>query len=1254
MGKDISLFSVSLCTVKRCTFMQKNIKGSIGHIRKKFLLRSLVLCFLSFASTTSNGQNWKKISTPLSRFSEIAPYFLNENVGFIFAYNFGEVYRTTNGGIDWTLSTDSINCNQIYFISASEGYIASSNGILETKDTGNTWQYIYLLNQNCYSVYANDSNIFAIVDSGIKTELISTQRGKINWHSVITGNNGSLSSILGNKDSIVYAGMYDSSGNFNLWFSTDFGSSWGSNYQSSIPLSLYCTPQCHNLLKVHYPQQDNDTYIISLSDDYGKTWLPRMQQETGGWITGDGCIVYISNAGQAHSLYRSIDRGMTWNQIIGPDFTEIDDHDFHNLSVVGGGAVVYAVDIGGTMWKTINGGDGSLHSTPPASRIYVTHNSLDIINGNYQGVICDSMLAQFSFETVPCNPLHLESYSLDSLFPNEYSINYKTHLLCDGATDTFFLSMHPQVAGIRTIILKLHFVDDNFETYDTNFTFTLSFNPSHVASLWIQCPDLDTTTSPRSINFGTQRICSGGRREVIKLFNPSCKPLRIKDIRLLTDSLSTNDFSFSGNSPYNLDRRSSPNTFWVDYHPKTPGKKSGVVIIETDIETDTISLLGIVIADTAKLLIDKTDTINFGVKPVCIADGVDTIQISNPSCYGIQIYDVSFVSDSLTKQDYHLTTNGSLFLDDTRKPLTIIVRFQPLSGGIKAGKIIILSDLGSDTIEVYAEVTQEGRALGLRNDEITSPICDSIGTAIHVANFSCRSMKLYSISLPVPFHMLPYVFPVLLQTGDSIILPIRFAPLQRGNRTVTASASVGIEEPTGEIHFDTSFIVSSFATHGPFSYVLSAQSATFDTLHLCDSAKQRIVLYSIGCDSLPLSVISFSGDPDLQVTGIRGQASEIATGDSIVLNVSLNPTSIGNKSATITIALSDSSKVTIPITATIVRAVRILSSNASSVIDFGKQYTCDNSDTTITLRNPGCDTVRVSNIGFQGSGFGTNTSFPIIIPPGGSTTIDIQTILDTTGGAISNSARLTINSDADNTLPPVALTKSYIYPHPVHLWLDADAAPLTSSSVWKVKLKAMPNEVTDVRTIDLAISYSTDLLEYFSKPSGANTTNSSDGKSFTISGSPMIVTTADSIVAEFDFNVYLTKDTTTSLALGAIMLNSDPKFTSCFAIPQSAGIDFVYLNSCGDPSIRAFMKGLPLQLSIRPNPSQDEIELDLHSAMNQDALVEIFDALGAKVFSEVRNIGSGSNSLHLDTKSLSGGMYLVRVGGVSQSFMKVK
>ena len=73
--------------------------------------------------------------------------------------------------------------------------------------------------------------------------------------------------------------------------------------------------------------------------------------------------------------------------------------------------------------------------------------------------------------------------------------------------------------------------------------------------------------------------------------------------------------------------------------------------------------------------------------------------------------------------------------------------------------------------------------------------------------------------------------------------------------------------------------------------------------------------------------------------------------------------------------------------------------------------------------------------------------------------------------------------------------------------------------------------------------------------------------------------------------------------------------------------------------------------SLRPNPAQDELEIDLQSAARQDANIEILNALGAKVYSDTKNIISGASSIHLDTRSLSSGVYLVRVGGVSQSLI---
>ena len=102
---------------------------------------------------------------------------------------------------------------------------------------------------------------------------------------------------------------------------------------------------------------------------------------------------------------------------------------------------------------------------------------------------------------------------------------------------------------------------------------------------------------------------------------------------------------------------------------------------------------------------------------------------------------------------------------------------------------------------------------------------------------------------------------------------------------------------------------------------------------------------------------------------------------------------------------------------------------------------------------------------------------------------------------------------------------------------------------------------------------------------------------------------------------------------------------------------------------------LPLKIiSLRPNPAQDEVILSVsvaptfsrsagaegRSEPTESRLhyVTIFDALGNQVFSQERNLPSGTNEIHLDTKNLSGGVYLVRInsdlGSVSRSFVKVR
>ena len=755
--------------------------------------------------------------------------------------------------------------------------------------------------------------------------------------------------------------------------------------------------------------------------------------------------------------------------------------------------------------------------------------------------------------------------------------------------------------------------------------------------------------------------CDSAKKINLQLSFSSCDFIRFQDMRI--DSLPSTLYrtSYTSNS---IVRTGFPASGSITFFPNAAGIYNVSVHIHLAASDwsgsdTTLPLVLVIKSNPATLTIDKTDTVRFQTKTLCFAGGIDTIHLSNLSCRGLKVKHIKFEADQMTSYDFGIVTSPPSTIERNNPTKKIIIHFHPQTPGIKNGNVIIETSIGSDTIPVYANVLPDPKILVIKADTFRSPVCDSAEGTITLHNLSCREITLDSLSFPYPYLLLPIRFPVILSPGDSALLHVRFTPSQRGSSQITAKAKLNFSLPYGDNPFDTTITLSGFATHGASAYGLSENTVTFDTMRMCDSARKHIVFYSTGCDSLPFRSISISGDPDFQMSNVRGQVSEIANGDSVVLDIALNPFSVGNKSAVITITLSDNSKITIPVTASIIRAVRTLSMNPTGVLDFGTHLTCENSDTLITLTNHCCDTVKIFDVKILGRGFAIPSgSFPIFIPPYQNRQINVQTILDTAGGITTNSATLDFISNADNAISPIALTKSYIYPHPVHLWLEADKKSETASGVVTLKVKGLASELIDVSTIDFTISYNSDLLGYF-LPLGTITANDGACKSFTIYGSPAIVIDPDSSIGGMQFEVYLTKDTTTTFLITTLGLNnSDPKFMECVAYPLTSGVDFTYVNTCTDASIRRFMRSEPMQFSIRPNPVQDEIEIAVQSPVKQNAGIEIRNALGAQIFSGSKNLVFGSNSIHVDTKNLSEGMYFVRVtsasGAASQNFVRVK
>lgn len=150
--------------------------------------------------TENGGQTWKQINTDFfptffpTQISEIS--FITDQIGFIARNGENKVYRTTNGGINFTALTLSqltngtyTNLTEMRFISPYVGfmirmltddYINSTSEILKTNDGGNTWnvinsmnwQNIDLWNKKDKIQFVNNLQGFAITGTGV---LLTTQ-----------------------------------------------------------------------------------------------------------------------------------------------------------------------------------------------------------------------------------------------------------------------------------------------------------------------------------------------------------------------------------------------------------------------------------------------------------------------------------------------------------------------------------------------------------------------------------------------------------------------------------------------------------------------------------------------------------------------------------------------------------------------------------------------------------------------------------------------------------------------------------------------------------------------------------------------------------------------------------------------------------------------------------------------------------------------------------------------------------------------
>ncbi len=518
------------------------------------LVAFVTLSLLAGAAQDSHAQDWQRVPTPTGSNGFITPYFLNSEVGFTFVAGVMELNgypevpagttglaRTTDGGATWTSIAffDSLGCSisQLCFVSLTHGYASTVSlfnsgtapaGIYETTDEGLHWNKITAGSNWFEGVYASRGSIFAVeISSGSRgtlgTQLIYSRNDGASWDSVPRPGTdvydqppyvGGFQWAYGNRDSLVATAYLYPTGNSYLVYSSNLGTTWDSvlldqNYPWNM-VALYIAPHSCCIFREFLDNFDlnNDTYSFLQAEPPYISWSFSIEHlETGAWMTGNACAAYLSYAGQDYShgpIQRTTDGGVTWSSVGTshtdgrvPNINEIDDNDWQNLSVVGYGAVIYAIGTDYTsLWKTTDGGDDALSESALAPRITFERSPFFSGNDTLLSNLCATSTIAISIQKLSCAFTKISSFSIAGVSTTEFTDSLATHNDCLALPDTIFLTISPSSYGIRTVTVSAKFVDDEFNELNTSLSFVLDVSPGTTVPLRIHLSPESISTQP--------------------------------------------------------------------------------------------------------------------------------------------------------------------------------------------------------------------------------------------------------------------------------------------------------------------------------------------------------------------------------------------------------------------------------------------------------------------------------------------------------------------------------------------------------------------------------------------------------------------------------------------------------------------------------------------------------------------------------------------------------------------------------------
>jgi photosystem II stability/assembly factor-like uncharacterized protein len=273
--------------------------------------------------STDGGSNWFAAYRGLD-WKDVLDMAINpQHPAILYAGTAAEgVYRTTDGGISWRainsgLAAMGINALAIDPVNPSIVYAGSSSGgVFKTVNGGENWTAINnsLLDHDIQALTLDTQNPEILYAGTESHGIYKSTNGGTNWSAINSGLNNNVVRRLAinpQNPQVVYAGTHYGDG---IYRTTDGGEHWGvigDNLANSSVRTIAVDPQNPGIV---YAGSDSGFFKSTDGGDHFSSLGNMPDAFVALAIDGqNSAIVYA--AGFASGIYKSANRGTTWQQI---------------------------------------------------------------------------------------------------------------------------------------------------------------------------------------------------------------------------------------------------------------------------------------------------------------------------------------------------------------------------------------------------------------------------------------------------------------------------------------------------------------------------------------------------------------------------------------------------------------------------------------------------------------------------------------------------------------------------------------------------------------------------------------------------------------------------------------------------------------------------------------------------------------------------------------------------------------------------